>query len=248
MKTSPTVLGRLLEEISWEGNARHYRKGGRGFENVLTAEVFQALNFLPRAEFLGRVVKSLQGGAQGTRELLHDQIEDLEFSFLPGDIYLAKQTPKGVPLCVQPDGILQANRVYCLIEAKRLKKACFQPEQLAREFVTTLQEARGRRPLLLLVLAEAPPVRVQRSARLPIRDAIAKYLEPVLQRTGQRFPPADQLLEQVDAIVAYITWEQLGGAVSAAPDDFANPDPSVRKAVHRLASVLLKSIEWHSNG
>ena len=30
MKTSPSTLGRLLEEISWEGNARHYRQGGRG--------------------------------------------------------------------------------------------------------------------------------------------------------------------------------------------------------------------------
>jgi hypothetical protein len=32
---SPSPLGRLLEEISWEGNARHYRYGRRGFENGL---------------------------------------------------------------------------------------------------------------------------------------------------------------------------------------------------------------------
>jgi hypothetical protein len=40
-----SVLGRLLEEISWEGaSVRRYRDGGRGHENVLTAEVLTALD------------------------------------------------------------------------------------------------------------------------------------------------------------------------------------------------------------
>ena len=43
----------LLDELSWEGNAWKYREGGLGLENVLTAEVFQALDFLPREAFLG---------------------------------------------------------------------------------------------------------------------------------------------------------------------------------------------------
>ncbi|MBE9020222.1 hypothetical protein IQ272_29640 [Chroococcidiopsidales cyanobacterium LEGE 13417] len=42
-----SVLGRLLEELSWVGSTiGSYRTGGRGLENVLTAEVFQALDFL----------------------------------------------------------------------------------------------------------------------------------------------------------------------------------------------------------
>ncbi len=28
------ALGRLLEELSWESNARKYREGGRGLETV----------------------------------------------------------------------------------------------------------------------------------------------------------------------------------------------------------------------
>lgn len=32
-----SMIGRLLDEISWEGNAKKYRGGGRGKENVLTA-------------------------------------------------------------------------------------------------------------------------------------------------------------------------------------------------------------------
>ncbi len=53
----PTVLGRLLEELSWEGHGRiktAYRTGGRGQENVLAAEVLMPLDFLPRSQFSER--------------------------------------------------------------------------------------------------------------------------------------------------------------------------------------------------
>ena len=51
-----SAVRRLLDELSWEGNARRYRDGGLGLENVVTTEVFQALDFLPRQAFLGRVL------------------------------------------------------------------------------------------------------------------------------------------------------------------------------------------------
>jgi hypothetical protein len=58
---NPRVLGRLLEELSWVGNTiKDYREGGRGFENVLTAEVLQSLDFLPRQSFLGSIVEVSQ--------------------------------------------------------------------------------------------------------------------------------------------------------------------------------------------
>jgi hypothetical protein len=51
-----SVLGRLFAEISWEGaRVREYRDGGRGRENVLTAEVLGALSYLPRSTFLAAV-------------------------------------------------------------------------------------------------------------------------------------------------------------------------------------------------
>jgi len=47
-----SFVGRLLEEISYEGKkVRVYRDGGLGRENVLTTEVFQALDFMPRTLF-----------------------------------------------------------------------------------------------------------------------------------------------------------------------------------------------------
>lgn len=67
-----SVIGRLLEEISWEGSrVKQYREGGRGLENVLTAEVLLPLTYLPRGPFLAPVLRSAHGGirnlhAQGT--------------------------------------------------------------------------------------------------------------------------------------------------------------------------------------
>lgn len=63
-----SALGRLLEELSWVGSSiRGYRSGGRGYENVLTAEVLGALDFMPRSAFLGAVIAAAHG-ADVTRE------------------------------------------------------------------------------------------------------------------------------------------------------------------------------------
>lgn len=54
------VIGQLLQHISWVGNTvKAYRNGGQGFEDVLTAEVFLALDFLPRQSFLGAVILNM---------------------------------------------------------------------------------------------------------------------------------------------------------------------------------------------
>ena len=56
-----STLGRLLEELSWLGTTiRNYRNGGRGYENVLTAEALQGLDFLPRSTLLGSVLSASQ--------------------------------------------------------------------------------------------------------------------------------------------------------------------------------------------
>jgi hypothetical protein len=65
-------VGRLLEEISWEGNARPYRRGGRGRENVLTTEVFQLLDWLQRHAFLGAVLNAAHGADEVRSEVADD--------------------------------------------------------------------------------------------------------------------------------------------------------------------------------
>lgn len=151
-----SVVGRLLDEISWEGNARKYRGGGRGKENVLTAEVFYPLDFLPRAAFLGQIVASAHG-ADAARRSLIAEVEDAMVSVLPGDITLAGSTIR-----VQPDVLLTSASTYTLVEAKRIRPSSFQTDQLARELIATVQQAGEGVPLLLVILGSPPPVRVSR--------------------------------------------------------------------------------------
>jgi hypothetical protein len=76
-------IGRLLEELSWEGNARRYRQGGRGLENVLVTEVFAALDLLPREAFLGSILRSAHSGDQA-RAAAAAGAEDARVEVLPG--------------------------------------------------------------------------------------------------------------------------------------------------------------------
>ncbi|MCA4135657.1 hypothetical protein [Arthrobacter sp. M4] len=64
MESAPpaSVIGRLADELSWAGSSiRRLRNGGRGDENVLTAEVVLLLPLLPRTAFLGGVLMAAHG-------------------------------------------------------------------------------------------------------------------------------------------------------------------------------------------
>jgi len=131
----PSAIGRLLEEISWEGNARKYRGGGIGKENVLTTEVFSALDFLPRAAFLGAVLATASGASRA-RAALIDQIEAATVEVLSGDTRPSLPNGKPATWTIQPDGLITTPTALCFIEAKRLRSASFQPRQIARTAIT----------------------------------------------------------------------------------------------------------------
>jgi hypothetical protein len=246
MQTAVSALGRLLNEISWEGNARKYRHGGLGLENVLTVEVFQALDFLPRTEFLGRVIGTAEGGSPATLKMLAEQLEDLTCSLLPGDVNLAEDPPKGKGrLHLQPDGIIHSPLVYCMLEAKRIKRSAFMPEQLAREFLAVLREAGGRNGLLLLVLPTPPPICVRGHGRLGLHDAVANWLPRVLERAEGEFPPINELYSMIDSTLAYTTWTAVSEQIERALNQFSSPQQSVQRSIRRLAHAALDAIKWH---
>jgi len=241
----PSLLGRLLAEISWEGNARPYRDGGRGRENVLTTEIFQALDFLPRTGFLGRVIRSAEGAAE-TRRMMASQIEEAVIELLPGDILLSRKGAGSEPLCLQPDGIIQTPDVYCLLEAKRIRSGAFQPQQLAREYLTVLREAGGRHPLLLLVLPEAPPVSVRGHGRLSLEEAIARWITSILPQLDAELPSAEELVKGIHSTVAWVTWSTVSEGVAAGLEDLNCPDASISGSISRLVQSVRQAIEWHS--
>jgi hypothetical protein len=248
MQIAASALGRLLHEISWEGNARKYRHGGRGLENVLTVEVFQALDFLPRTEFLGRIIRSAVAGSPATLRILAEQVEDLAFSLLPGDIDLAEDPPKGKGrLNLQPDGILQSKLVYCMLEAKRIKRGAFMPEQLAREFLAVVREAGDRNGLLFLVLPAPPPIHVRGHGRLALHDAVALCLPRVLERTDGQFPSISELCSIIDSTVGYTTWPRIEEEVEGALEKFPCEDPSVRGSISRLGHAVINAIRRHGH-
>lgn len=234
----PSALSRLLEEISWEGNARRNRQGGRGRENVLTTEVFSALDFLPRAAFLGAVLRAAHG-ADEARDAIATSIEDADVQVLPGDI--APQVAGGRPAAwtVQPDVTIATGSTLCLVEAKRIRSASFQRTQLARTLLGLRHSADGRVALLLLVVGSAPPVPVARLGRLSIEQAIDVGLGE-LDRAD-----ANAVRELAAAAVAWITWDEIGAVTRDAEHDLGPLPESVRASVARLASSVTGAIDWH---
>ena len=146
-RTNDSVIGRLLEEVSWDGErVRAYRDGGRGRENVLTAEVLSPLSYLPRDRFLGEVLRSAHGAKDACVGAALE-LETAQVTLLPDEFVLP-----GSATTVQPDATIAMPGHFVLMEAKRIRRASFQPEQLAREYVALLNEAADRVHLLLIVL------------------------------------------------------------------------------------------------
>src|SRR5690606_17380405 len=100
--SNESVVRRLLAEVSWE-KASRYHNGGLGFENVLTVEVPQGLDFLPRRHFFGTVVQAIRGlGSEvdTVKEKLVHEAEYGVFRLLPSQSYYLR--PSEEALNVQP--------------------------------------------------------------------------------------------------------------------------------------------------
>lgn len=147
---------------------------------------------------------------------------------------------------MQPDGLIQSPSCYGLLEAKRIKQSSFQPEQLAREFVLVMREARERQPLLWLVLGSEPPVSVQGHGRLGLKDAIELHLESVLGRAENHNLEKAILLEQVDEVVSWTTWQTIAEVVQKQATSIAIADRSITACIDRLTDSVIRSVSWHS--
>lgn len=240
--TNSSVIGRLLEELSWEGaTVRAYRDGGRGRENVLTAEVFLPLSYLPRSAFLGEILRSAHG-SEPARARAVAEIEQADLTLLPDETQLP---PHG--LAVQPDATIVSPSCHVLVEAKRIRRSSFQPEQLAREYLAVLHDAGEKTPLLLLVLGAPPPVRVKgRQGLLGLTEAVELNLASVRARTDGVSTSLADLIERVNEVLAWVTWAEVREIVLRQGSLFAGGDSSMAGTVQRLCHSVKQAIDWHS--
>ena len=235
-----SIVGRLLDEISWEGNATKYRGGGRGKENVLTAEVFYPLHFLPRSAFLGEILTGAHG-ADVARGRVIAEVEEAEVSLLPGDVPLANSTIR-----VQPDALLTSPTTYTLVEAKRIRPSSFQTDQLARELIATVQQAGERVPLLLVILGSPPPVRVlQIPGRVSLEAAITQRLDMVDAWLESELRPED-LISRIPQTLAWTTWGEIRDVLAANRLRFSSAQDGLGSSVTRLCDAAIEAINWHS--
>ncbi len=208
-----SAVRRLLDELTWEGNARKYRGGGLGLENVLTTEVFQALDFLPRDAFLGAVLRAATG-ADAARALVAAEVEQAVVDLLPGDL-----VEPDLSLRVQPDAVISSPGTYVFVEAKRIGTSSFSVEQVAREMLVTAHHGAGRQLLLLLVLGTRSPLRVKGHGALPVAEALRLGTDSISARLERDIVALDAA-----SSVAYLTWSEIVAQVERAAADYPATD------------------------
>jgi hypothetical protein len=206
----------------------------------------QGLDFLPRQHFLGAVISEFAGEVLPLKTKLLAEIEQVSVSLLSEHFYLRpSEKSQNAKVDVQPDGFLGSPSVFCLIEGKKMGPSSFGPEQLAREFVIATREAKDRLPMLLLILGEEPPVRVQGTGKQAVRDAILEKLENVRGMTEGHPHSYAELKEMVDASVAWITWRKISEVVDSQMQTF-DAESSVRASIRRLSDAVTGAIERHT--
>lgn len=185
-------------------------------------------------------------GADHTRHVLSREIEDAEVVFLPDEVVL---NPNGRSrsdrLIVQPDAAITTPTVHALVEAKKIGRSSFQPQQLAREYLAVTQEAGDRAPLLLLILGTPPPVAIAGHGRLPIHDAIAHHL-PTVHPLIHHPDPLDELTGRIPDVCAWTTWHDLAYTVADQDARTTDTDPSTTATITRLVTSITHAVARHA--
>jgi len=238
------LIGRLIEELSWEGRSiKNYRGGGRGKENILTAEVFNSLNGLPRDPYLKAVIEN-STGSNIAKEALIKELELLNFDLLPGNNPLIKNKNHQEGMSVQPDGWIEGGKVICLMEAKRIKKPSeFQKQQLARELFLVHKKKNDKSPVFWLILGKEPPVSVKGLGRLSIREAVEAELQNVIDAADPIDTSYEEMVVSLEDNLLISTWDGIKQSVNRL--ELPNEDSSLVHMVKRNVIELNEIIESH---
>lgn len=249
---APSVIPKLLSDISWEGSlvSKRYRDGGRGKENVLTAEVFLALEYLPREPFCTAISQAVLSEGKTGIFLEQGELEGAKFSVFPNGRFELRSSAANhqQALDVQIDAMIETEQSIVFVEAKKIGGGSFQEEQLARTYLIALREAGERRARLLIIPGLEPPVRVKNIGKVGIKTGILASIESVYAKIEGLDVSLEDAKERIDESVFWITWPKISDAIDNAKKNYRNSDESTRLAVFRIANSLIDTVSWHGSG
>lgn len=240
----------LVHGMSWEGRTvvRKYRDGGKGVEEVLTAEVFQALQFLPRDPFIKQILEAVHSLDEEQPFSSHSEYKQADFLLSPAGRFALRpdESSHQQQMDVQFDAMIRTEESAIFVEAKRIGRSSFQPEQPARTYLIALRESAPLVPKVLFILGAPPPVAVAKHGKLDIETAVKQTLEEVYAKTQHLRFSLSEAVDRIRGTVGWITWQEISGAVTLANKGFSNADPFVVEAVNRTSRFVSESVKWHS--
>jgi len=216
-------------------------------EDLLTADVFGVLKYLPRRPYLAAVLETLAQRNPASPELqnalpqMRQGIQEWSFRFWP-----SYSTPYGLSDGrTEPDIQIADERSFLLFEAKL--GSAFGERQIERELAVAENEADGREFFLVLVTPGSKPPRFRRgNHRLPASD----YLETVSKQADLCREVRDVLFANRHRVL-WLSWEAIQKALNNAHRQHCSAglpdDDTIRRAADMLGDLnelmLLRQIQ-----
>lgn len=203
-------------------------------EDLLTADVFGVLKYLPRRPYLESVLTTLAKLNRDSTEFqravggIRANIHDLTFEFWP-----SYRTPEGLGSAhTEPDVQISGPRTLLLFEAKL--GSGFGERQLERELAVAAEQANGRDFFVILVTPGSKPPRFPLGTE---RRQAAGYLTGVAE-SGELPTVIREVLRVNCPRVLWLSWESIQQTLQAAHQQHAQVAAKNDEAVWRARDML----------
>lgn len=228
----PGAIGRLIREFSWD------KIDGRGQEDVLTTEIFLALGFLPSDPFLTAIWSSIHDISEDAMPELISGAATAKFVTLPGD-FIYDSAKAGAK--VQPDVIIECDKIVISVEAKRLRSSLFDPTQLARQAIFLSQLGDSHVGYLWVVLAKPPPIKLGKFGWHTVEEALKHGLYKIADSTT-----AEKSLSALKGRVGWSTWSEIVSICRTTQGKIGSEAEPLRECTGRLVSAMEQALQWHA--
>jgi len=203
-------------------------------EDLLTADVFGVLKYLPRRPYLESVLEALALRNPASKEFqnalpkIRGIVQDLVFHFWPN-----YPTPGGLADGhTEPDVQISDGRTLLLFEAKL--GSAFGDRQLERELAVAVNEARGRECFLVLVTPGTKAPRfVHGGDRLHAVDYLAR-----VAGSGELPVGVSRTLAANRQRVLWVSWDAIQASLEEAHEQHRKSTGDQAESVHRAWDML----------